>query len=148
MKQICSKIQLSKEINRVNTIERSTLLKKRDKSQEDKLILVLTYHPAVIKVVEIVRKLHKHVVKSLRLNAVLPTPPRIAFRNPKTLKDMLVRSKLKTETSLLQLGTMRCNSSCCEICPQLILGDSFTSTLTGKSYKINFPLECSSTNVI
>ena len=29
------------------------------------------------------------------LKAVLPKPPRIAFRNPKTLRDKLVRSKLK-----------------------------------------------------
>ena len=26
---------------------------------------------------------------------MLPKPPRIAFRNPKTLRDKLVRSKLK-----------------------------------------------------
>ena len=28
---------------------------------------------------------------------VLPKPPRVAFRNPKSLRDKLVRSKLKSE---------------------------------------------------
>ena len=42
-------------------------------------------------------------LKSQRLTVVLPSPPRIAFGNAKTLKDQLVRSKLKTIHKSLEL---------------------------------------------
>ena len=45
---------------------------------------------------QILQKAHRHTLKSQRLTAVLPSPPRLAFCNAKTLKDHLVRSKLKT----------------------------------------------------
>ena len=48
------------------------------------------------KVYEILQKTHRHTLKSQCLTAVLPSPPRLTFCNAKTLKDHLVRSKLKT----------------------------------------------------
>ena len=45
---------------------------------------------------EILQKVHRHTLKSQRLTVALPSPPRLALRNVKTLKDHLVRSKLKT----------------------------------------------------
>ena len=55
----------------------------------------MTFHPALNTVFDVLKKAHWHVQKSHVLKAVLPKPPRIAFRNPKTLRDKLVRSKLK-----------------------------------------------------
>ena len=83
------------EIQKVNLIDRTNLLKKRPKHQEDSITLVLTFHPALNTVFDVLKKAHWHVQKSHVLKAVLPKPPRIAFRNPKALRDKLVRSKLK-----------------------------------------------------
>ena len=55
----------------------------------------MTFHPALNIVFDVLKRAHRHVQKSPVLQAVLPKPPRIAFRNPKTLRDKLVRSKLK-----------------------------------------------------
>ena len=52
------------------------------------------YHPALNQLYEILRRAHKHIIKS-RQHSALPSPPRVAFRNPKTIRDKLVRSKLK-----------------------------------------------------
>ena len=83
------------EIQKVNLINRNNLLKKRPKHQEDSITLVLTFHPALNTVFDVLKRAHQHVQKSPVLKAVLPKPAHIAFRNPKTLRDKLVRSKLK-----------------------------------------------------
>ena len=83
----------------------------------------MTYHPALNKVHEILRKVHRYVLNSQRLSAVLPSPPRVTFRNPKTLRDRLVHSKLKVDKE--EPGVYKCGHSNCEICNVLKLVDEF-----------------------
>ena len=77
------------------------------------------------------RRAHKHVLKSTRLHSGLPSPPRVAFRNPKTIRDKLVRSKLK-EFIYKDGGTNICGYSDCDICKIFESGDQFDSTVTKK----------------
>ena len=106
----------------------------------------MTYHPALTKVYEILQKAHRHTLKSQRLSAVLPSQPRLAFRNAQTLKDHLDRSKLKTTYE--KPGVTICGTKNCEICHILHQGDTFESSNTGKQYKINFSFNCNSRNVV
>ena len=76
------------------------------------LTLILTYHPALKNVHEILRKAHRHTLKSPRLQYVLPTPPRVAFRNDKSLKDQLVISKLKNPNRIGP-ASYKCTSNLC-----------------------------------
>ena len=77
-------------------MSRTYLLGKREKEIDNRTTLVLTCHPALNKMYEILQKAHIHTLKSQRLILVLPSPPRLPFRNAKAFKDHLVRSKLKT----------------------------------------------------
>ena len=70
---------------------------------------MLTFHPILNCVREILRKIHRHVLKSNRLSKVLPSPLRVAFRNVKFLKDRLVRSKLTPESDVTT-GKFNCSS--------------------------------------
>ena len=106
----------------------------------------MTYHPALTKVHEILQKVDRHTLKSQHLTAILPSPPRLAFRNTKTLKDHLVRSKLKTTYKKPKVTI--CGRKNCEICHILHQGDTFESSNTGKQYKINFSFNCNSRNVV
>ena len=83
---------------------------------------------------------------SFHWTLVLHSPPRLAFRNAKTLKDLLVRSKLKTTYE--KPGVTICGRKNCEICHILHQGDTFESSNTGKQYKINFSFNCNSRNVV
>ena len=74
------------EIQKVNLIDRNNLLKKRPKHQEDSITLVLTFHPALNIVFDVLKRARQHVQKSLELKVVLLKAPRIAFGNPKTLR--------------------------------------------------------------
>ena len=74
------------EIKRVKTVNRTDLLSKRQKEIDNRITLVLTYHPALTKVYEILQKAHRRTLKSQRLTAVLPSPTRHAFRNASSVK--------------------------------------------------------------
>ena len=127
-------------------MNRTDLLSKREMEIDNRITPVLTYHPALNKVYEILQKTHRHTLKSQRLTLILPSPPRLAFGNAKTLEDHLVRLKLKT--TYKKPGVTICGRKNCEICHILHQGDTFESSNTGKQYKINFSFNCNSRNVV
>ena len=51
------------KIQKVNLIDRSNLLKKRPKQKEDSIALVLTFHPALNIVFDVLKRAHRHVQK-------------------------------------------------------------------------------------
>ena len=80
----------------MNSIDRNVLLEKRPKYQEHSVTLILTFHPALHVICDILKSAHRHIEKLPLLKSVLPKPPRVAFHNPKFLRDKLIRSKLKS----------------------------------------------------
>ena len=104
------------------------------------ITLVLTYHPVLNQLYEILQWIHKHVLKLPRLHSALPSPSRVAFRNPKAMRDKLVRSKLK-EFIYKDAGTNICGHSNCDICK------IFESNGV-KEYRISFPFDCNSCCVV
>ena len=55
------------EIKRVKLIKKTVSFQKRDKKDDDSITLVLTYHPALNQLYEILRRAQKYFLKSLRL---------------------------------------------------------------------------------
>ena len=87
-------------IQKGHSMNRQKLLIKPEKQDnDDSFILVLAYHPALKKIHEILKKAYRDSIRSPRLIVVLPSPPRVVFRNSKALKDHLIRSKLKIRDS-------------------------------------------------
>ena len=76
---------------------------------------------------EILQRAHKHVLKSNRLHSALPSPP---FQNAKTIREKLVRSKLKKNYK--DAATNTCFHSYCDICKILESGDQFESAMIKK----------------
>ena len=89
----------------------------------------------------------KYVLKSPTLHSALPSPPRVAFRNPKAIRDKLVLSKFK-EFIYKDAGTNICCHSNCDIYKILESRDQFESTVTKKKYRINFSFDCNSCCVV
>ena len=83
------------EIQKINLIDQANLLIKKPKHQENSITLVFTFHPALNIVFNVLKSAHCFIEKLPALKAVLPKPPRVAFHNPKILRDKLVRSKIR-----------------------------------------------------
>ena len=108
--------------------------------------LVVTYHPAFTNLSTILRK-HFHVLQITEgTKRVFSSAPFVSFRNPKTLRNSLVRAKLpKLE---IRKGTFRCKNSRCEVCLNLVETNEFIRSSDGKIFKINYELGCNSTCLI
>ena len=60
------------EIEGIKLVERTVSFQIRDKKVDDNIALVLTYHPALNQLYEILRRAHKHVLNPPRLHSGLP----------------------------------------------------------------------------
>ena len=107
----------------------------------------MNFHPALHIVFYVLKRALRHAQKSPTLKAVLPKTSRVAFRNPKTLRDKLVRSKLKL-TEDTERGNFPCGRGNYEICNALKSGKEFKSTVTSEIYKMNFHFDCNSSSVV
>ena len=136
-----------REIQRVNSIDQQLLLEKRPKIQKDSVTSVLTFHPALYIIFDILNSAHQIIENSPILKAILPKPSRAAFRNPKILRDKLIRSKLRSDYKG-EKGVFICDQRSCDTCDILEPGNEFKSTTTVKVYKINFYFHCNSECVV
>ena len=85
---------IHEEMRRVETISQEEALKPKEKTQVARIPLVVTYNPDLPPVRKIVYKRWKILHEDERLEKVFKNPPVVAFRKPKNLKDLLVRSNL------------------------------------------------------
>ena len=112
--------------------------------------MVVTYHPSLPNIGSILRKLQPLLHCSQKYRKAIKDVPFMAFRKPKSLRDYLVHTKLRPSTRLEQSskGTEVCVNRRCQVCKTPKLGEKFTSYRTGKSYTINYELDCNSGNVV
>ena len=117
-------------------MNRENLLKKivKNRIKNDSVTLVLTYHPALNKIYEILKKAHRHTICSPWLSAILNHHPlELHFAIPKTLKNHLVRSKLKIcDSNDEENGIYKCGNINCDICNVLYLSNEFSKYFDGK----------------
>ena len=58
----------------------------------------------------------------------------VSFRRSRKIRSYLVRT--------WSVGSFNCKRSRCQICTYVNETDSFTSTVTGETYKINHKFDC------
>ena len=108
--------------------------------------LVITYHPAFKNLNQIMRK-HVPTLQRNPLYKDLFDPlPFVCYRKCKSVANFVVRSKLPPLVS--KKGVSKCGDKRCKTCPNIKETCDFTSNKTGKTYKINFDLNCASQSVI
>ena len=68
--------------------------------------------------------------------------PMISFRSARKLSSYLVRARLYPIERAV--GSFKCNGKRCQTCLNVKETDTFTSTTTGETYKINHQFNCNS----
>ena len=131
---------VKEQVNRVNSIEREQLINGtvKKKVDSDQVTLILTYHPALRNTWKILKEAHQVLHLSPKLVTLFPRPPRIAFRNARSIRDELEYSSLKQDVEIVQKGNFSCGCSRCNICKNYLNTtiDTFKSNTTKKEYKI------------
>ena len=108
--------------------------------------LVITYHTLLNSVGTI---LYKHLYllhMDKEVKKVFPVGPIVSFKSARKLSSYLVRAKLYPLQRTV--GSFKCNKPRCEVCINVIETDTFTSTVTGESFKINHTFNCDDRSLI
>ena len=101
---------------------------------------MITYHPLLKSVGTILYK-HLyllHVDKEVK--KVFPVAPIFSFKSARKLSSYVVRANLYPLQRTV--GSFKCSKPRCEVCINVIDTDTFTSTATGESFKINQKFNC------
>ena len=84
-------------ISKANAAQRKELLKYKTKpSQIDRIPFFFIYHPDMPKIHKILEQHWPKIESSSKLKRIFPEKPLVAYRRPKSLKDILVRAKLNS----------------------------------------------------
>ena len=128
-----------------NNSRRDTLKPPLAKISDDKIPLVLTFHPFNYKVREVINRNFLILKNDLELSAIFTNNPLISFRCNKNMRDNLVRSALKQNLPV-PADTFSCSRARCYTCSFL---NSATSISGPKSnFVIQHNFTCTSSNII
>jgi len=76
----------------------------------------VTYHLDLPKIQDIIYKHWQIIETNTKLNCIFPAKPMIAFRRPKSFKDILVRAKVKPRHDSPKGESRPCNTSRFQTC--------------------------------
>jgi len=137
------------QILRARKFSRNDLLNKESKrdTKEGRLILNITYHPALSKLKSILSKIHILLSCDREHKEVFNDTPIVGFKNGKSLKQFLVRAKLP-DVCNIENKSSKCRKSNCKVCMFVEERESFEDR-NGNIFKINGGvLDCNSKNVV
>ena len=102
--------------------------------------LVITYHPLLKSVGNIIRN-HLYILYMDKESKKVFSPaPMVSFKSARNLSSYLVRAKLYPLNR--SVGSFKCKKPRCEVCINVIETDTFTSAVTGETFKINHRFDC------
>ena len=134
-------------------MDRLKLLDRQIKDQSDgRIPLVLTYHPALNRVYDILRDISIILLVGPERKKLFENKIFLSFRRAKNIKDKLVRAKLPNsdDGGLSVNGCYKCNGrKSCQICVLIKEGDSFENSDENRSFTIfSGRYNCNSENVV
>ena len=136
-----------KSIERARQQKGEDLLSYRSKSESNVLSFGLTYHPDLPKVRDIVNKHWPIIASSSTLNEIFTERPTMAYRRPKSLRDLLVRAKLKANMPEPLGETRPCGKSRCKTC-KMITPTQMAKSASGAAIKLRCNTNCKTTNAV
>ena len=96
---------------------------------------VVTYHPQLKNLGRIINKNIYLLNMNEETKKVFSPRPMVSFRSPRKISSYLVRAKLYPLDRVV--GSMKCGKKSCEVCMNVSETNTFTSNVTGETYKIN-----------
>ena len=128
-------------------------LRTRERHTTTRIPLVTTYNPHTSYIAEMANRNWHFLQSKERLARIFKEQPLIAYRRPKSLRDVLVSTKLRGKTTNDQTTTLGscgpCNKPKCSCCGLINRTATFTGTRQdGKVFDIFHTVDCQSTFVI
>ena len=146
----CQKEVTREQVLKARRLQRDNLLDKKkgeSKASESKLVLNVTYHPAFKAIRNILNKIHVLLTPDTEHQNVFKTAPIIGFKRGKSLKDYLVRAKVREDQQ--EGESKKCEGKRCGVCEHIVETNCFQNRDRNETYKIKSEkINCNSVNVI
>ena len=136
---------INQEMSKANNIPRENLLTYKEKTQTDRIPLVVTYNPQLNKLKKIAKDLQPMLLENPKTRELFPSTPVIAFKQPRNLKQILVNSKLPSGEPN---GTYPCQSPRCQTCRLIDTIQDIPTTNGKPQFSPKGHFTCTSHNVI
>ena len=135
-------------IDRVKQIPRQIALQPALKTDlEDRPIVVIPYHPHNQPIKRFILDTFSRLQRDPVIGNSFPSMPLVAHKRLPNLKDSLVRSRFRSNTStILAPGSHPCNKTNCKACP--FLSRDLTIRRNGKSFTIKRRFHCQMSNIV
>ena len=101
---------------------------------------VVTYHPQLKNLERIINQNIYLLNMNEKTKKVFSPRPMVSFRSPREISSYLVRAKLYPLDRAV--GSTKCGKKSCEVYMNISETNTFTSNVTGETYKINHKLTC------
>ena len=114
--------------------------KKIEKSKLKEVPYEVTYHPSLNCLHKIIRGNNYLLYMNEEVKNLFLPGHMASFRGVRKLSSYLMRAKIYPFHR--KVGPKKCAKNHCEVCDYVTDTDTFTSTVTGESFKINHQLNC------
>ena len=104
------------------------------------IAFVVTYHPLLKQLKGILRRNMYLLHMNVEIKQTFTPVPMVSYRSSRKLSSYLVTAKLYPTERIV--GSKGCGKKCWEVCVNVCETDTFTSTVTGETFKINPKLDC------
>ena len=133
---------VDQELGKVEFSESSRRTNKRDEG----VCLVATYHPLLQNIGRIFHRLLDLLYTGQEVERVFTPVPMASFRSARKISSYLVLAKLYPFER--RVGSFKCGGKRCQLCLNVTETETFTSTSTNQTYKINHQFNCSESSLI
>ena len=136
-------------IQKARENQRTDLLTyKQQANNNNRVPFVVTHHPELPDIRAVIDKHWSTIDSSKRLSQIFPEKPVLAYRRPKSLRDILVKAKIQSQDDHPETGlSCPCNASRCQTC-QLMKSTSVFSSTSGARSAIKGEHNCKTHNAI
>ena len=107
----------------------------------ERIPLVVTYHPLLNSLGKLLSKNLSILYMDEEVKKVFYPRPMVSFRSARKVSSYLVGARVYPFES--SVGSFKCNKSRCKVCLSVNEKETFASTVTKKTYKINHKFDCS-----
>ncbi|XP_072359247.1 uncharacterized protein [Scyliorhinus torazame] len=137
---------IDRQFQRATAKNRTDLLRRQIWDTTDRIPFVVQYFPGAEKLRHLLHSLQHVIDDDEHLAKVIPTPPLLAFKQPRNLKRTIVCSKLPSLQNSDHDTTQPCHGNLCKTC-QIIDMDT-TITRENTTHQVRDTYSCDSANVV
>ena len=133
---------------RVRSMARSDTLSYKPKTANTRSPFIVTHNPSNPPLQKWFAELQSSIIEpSKRMAQILPEPPVVGERNCKSLRSLLMPSRLPVVRDPSP-GCFKCSKKCIICSEHLVEGNTFNSQMTGETFTIRDKVSCDTSSVV